>query len=142
MKTPSLLAIIFLLLFSSAYAQSSSLPKLEISTPVDFGALNQGEQKILEIPCKNTGSVPLEINQVIISSGNVKVLTTNLKVAPGKTGLVRIEINYDYHWSDEYPPDGDQRFSKTLMIRTNEPEDVSAHMIRITGTFKEPVILE
>lgn len=134
------LLFIFCLLFLGIQAQTNNGPKLEIKSPIDFGSLKQGEKLRMEVTYQNTGNANLIIKQLTSSCHFIKASSDAIEIAPGKNGKFYLEVEYSYFWTEEYPPNGDQRVSKSLMIMTNE-EESDSHIIKITGKMAEPTKL-
>lgn len=98
------------------------------STTFDFGTFysDQGKQSHT-FTFKNTGNMPLIINQAVTSCGCTVSTYTKEPVAPGKTG----KVDVTYNGLGKFPG----KFRKTITLRTNAKEPMVRLLIQ--GDMKE-----
>lgn len=63
---------------------------------VDFGQVEQGERRVLEVPFRSTGTGPLCIHRVVSGCGCFKgelAEPTRLRYEPGESGVLRITMD-------------------------------------------------
>ncbi len=85
-------AVCFIFVFSAlGFAQ----PQIEVVSGIkfDFGDVNRGTTAEKDLVIKNVGNETLTLGKVDVSCGCTGSVVSNDKIAPGKTGTVKISFN-------------------------------------------------
>lgn len=115
---------------SESFSQAVMGSKLSSkSLEVNYGDVEYGGNGERTWKFKNEGTQPLMISNATGSCGCTVPEYPKEAIAPGKEA--EIKIKYDTKRSGP--------FSKTVTIKTNEPEDRNTHVITIKGNVKPQV---
>lgn len=114
-KAIAFLFALFFLLISSRALLGGKAPKMIFEHESwDFGRVNQGEMLTHVFPFSNKGDDTLLINRVRTSCGCTAVLVSEKKIAPGKTGDIKVDFNTQGYEGE---------VSKYIYVETNDPQD-------------------
>ena len=110
-------------------------PKIEITDPgtkFDLGEINRGTIAEKNVTIKNTGTETLSLGKVDVSCGCTGTVVSTEKIAPGKTGTVKITFN-------------SQNFSgpvhKTVTVNSNAA-NAPQTVIEFTATVVQEITVE
>ena len=109
-----LIFVLFILVISTTMLLGEKTPKIKFGHESwDFGRVNQGEMLTHVFPFSNEGDDTLHINRVRTSCGCTAVLVSEEKVAPGKTGEIKVDFNTQGYEGE---------VSKYIYVETDDPQ--------------------
>ena len=107
------LFVLFFLVISTCMILGEKAPKIKFEHESwDFGRVNQGEMLTHVFPFSNEGDDTLHINRVWTSCGCTAALVSEEKVAPGKTGEIKVDFNTQGYEGE---------VSKYIYVESNDP---------------------
>ena len=123
-----LMGLVLLLL---AGCQLGGTPRLVVDPVVGREAtVRLGERALLEIPIRNEGSAPLQIQDVMTSCGCTAASLTAREIPPGGQAILRVYFDSTFHNSTG-------TFRRQVFLTTNDPQAPQAQ-VEITVTVLEP----
>ena len=107
------LFVLFFLVISATVLLGEKAPQIKFGHESwDFGRVNQGEILTHVFPFSNEGDDTLLINRVRTSCGCTAALVSEEKVAPGKTGEIKVDLSTQGYEGE---------VSKYIYVETNDP---------------------